>query len=411
MARGERSASARSHASHLSSSRGSAWRSSWVCSVTGGTIRYATPTRPSAVTRTARKRPMPRGRRRRRCSVSVMAPRYSENRTEMKRSSSTSATLERNSSSRTAKVEPATTVEVLRLIEGSGPILQLRVLDQAVLLVDVCRLELVGAGRHAVPGVATGQRGRRGRGGGGQPEPLLEREQTLVHVRDLEAGELALERVAGERLADLGGGEGAALLLLDPFGHAVERLEGGAVGEARHGLVDPLLRLRALLLGDQEVLLALGLLDLVVELAQRVLQLLRLGRLAPPGLLQCGSPLGVLLLPQQRLTGEVVSALPNGEDGTALPFLGLPALLLDLRLELALIRDRDGDLLLRAGELLAHVEDHLVEDLLRVLTARDRVVEVGANEQGQSLQDAHGASPRVQPGRARRAPGDGSSQR
>src|SRR5690606_32933832 len=113
----------------------------------------------------------------------------------------------------------------------------------------------------------------------------------------------------------------------------------------------------------------------------------------------------------QRLTGEVVSALPNGEDGTALPFLGLPALLLDLRLELALIRDRDGDLLLRAGELLSHVEDHLVEDLLRVLTARDRVVEVGVNEQGQSLQDAHGASPRGQPGRARRAPGDGSSQR
>src|SRR5690606_10288905 len=143
----------------------------------------------------------------------------------------------------------------------------------------------------------------------GQAEPLLEHEQALVHVvGDLEPGELAFERVAGERLADLGGGERAPLGLLDPLGHAVEGLEGGAVGEARHGFVDPLLRLRALLLGDEEVLLALGLLDLVVQLAQRILQLLRLHRLALPRLLERGGALGVLLLPQQRLAREVAAA-------------------------------------------------------------------------------------------------------
>src|SRR5690606_35728952 len=410
-ARGERSASARSHASQRSSSGGSAWRSSWVWRATGGTMRYATPTRPSAVTRTAARRPTLRGRRRRRWSVSVIAPRYSENRTEMKSSSSTSATLYRNSSSSTARIEPVMTLEVLRLIEESGPILQLGVLDQPVLLVDVRRLELVVAGRRGVAGAA-GQRSRRGGRRRGQAEPLLEHEQALVHVvGDLEPGELAFERVAGERLADLGGGERAPLGLLDPLGHAVEGLEGGAVGEACHGFVDPLLRLRALLLGDEEVLLALGLLDLVVQLAQRILQLLRLHRLALPGLLERGGALGVLLLPQQRLAREVVAALAHGEHRAVLPLCGLPALLLDLRLELALIRDGDGDLLLGARELLAHVDDHLVENLLRVLTAGDRVVDVGADEQGQSLQDAHGASPRVRPGRARRAPGDGSKQR
>src|SRR5690606_24942346 len=412
MARGERSASARSHASQRSSSGGSAWRSSWVWRATGGTMRYATPTRPSAVTRTAARRPTLRGRRRRRWSVSVIAPRYSENRTEMKSSSSTSATLYRNSSSSTARIEPVTTLEVLRLIEESGPILQLGVLDLSILLVDAGRPELVVAGRRGVAGAAAGQGRRRGGGGCGQAEALLEREQALVDVvGDLEPCELALERIAGERLADLGGGERAALGLLDALGHAVEGLERGAVGETGHGLVDPLLGLRALLLGDEEVLLALGLLDLVVQLAQRALELLGLHRLALPGLLEGSGALGVLLLPQQRLAGEVVPAFAHGEHGAVLPLGGLLPLLLDLRLELALVGDRDGDLLLGARELLAHVDDHLVEDLLRVLAARDRVVDVGADEQRQTLQDAHGASPHVRPGRARRAPGDGSKQR
>src|SRR5690606_26688407 len=381
-ARGERSASARSHASQRSSSGGSAWRSSWVWRATGGTMRYATPTRPSAVTRTAARRPMLRGTRRRRCSVSVMAPRYSEKRTEMKSSSSTSATLYRNSSSSTARIEPVMTLEVLRLIEGSGPILQLGVLDLAVLLVNAGRPELVVASRRGIAGAA-GQGRRRGGGRCGQAEALLQRDEALVDVvGDLEPGELALERIAGGRLADLGGGERAALALLDPLGHPVEGLEGGAVREAGHGLVDPLLGLRALLLGDEEVLLALGLLDLVVQLAQRALELLRLHRLALPGLLEGSGALCVLLLPQQSLAGEVVAAFAHGEHGAVLPLGGLLSLLLDLRLELALVGDRDGDLLLGARELLAHVDDHLVEDLLRVLTARDRVVDVGANEQG-----------------------------
>src|SRR5690606_26876538 len=116
----------------------------------------------------------------------------------------------------------------------------------------------------------------------------------------------------------------------------------GTVGEPGHRLVDALLRLRALLLRDEEVLLALGLLDLVVQLAQRALELLGLHRLALPGLLERCSAAGVLLLAQQRLPGEVVAALAHGEDGAVLPVRGLPALLFDLRLELALVRDRDG---------------------------------------------------------------------
>src|SRR5690606_6193152 len=142
---------------------------------------------------------------------------------------------------------------------------------------------------------------------GDQPHLLLEREELVLDVRAtrprLEAQELGLERVAGERLVDLGVRDAAALLLLDLVGHPVEGLERGSVGQTGHRLVDPTLGLGTLLLRDQEVTLALGFLDLVVELAERALELLRLTGLRLPRLLQDVRPIGVLLLPDQRLLG------------------------------------------------------------------------------------------------------------
>src|SRR5690606_2070849 len=194
---------------------------------------------------------------------------------------------------------------------------------------------------------------------------------------------------AAQGVGHLGRGEGAPLGLLDLLGHAVEGLERRAIAEAGHGLVDALLRLGALLFGDEQVLLALGFLDLVVELAQRLLQPLRLVVLAAPGLLERDRALGMLLLPQQRLLRQVVASLAHGQHGAVLPVAGELLLIVELRAQLALIRDRDRDLLLRLRELLAHVDENLVQHLLRVLRTRDRIVDVRAKQRRQLLPDAH----------------------
>src|SRR5690606_12771263 len=150
---------------------------------------------------------------------------------------------------------------------------------------------------------------------------------------------------------------------LDLVGHPLERLERGPVRKPGHRLLDPLLRLRPLLLRDQEVPLPLRLLDLVVELAQRGLQLLGLLGLAPPGLLQRHTPVLVLLLPEGRLLRAVVTPLADREDRALLPVRGLLVLLFGLRLQLPLVRDRDRDLLLRTRELPPHVVYDLSEHL------------------------------------------------
>src|SRR5690606_12364573 len=111
-----------------------------------------------------------------------------------------------------------------------------------------------------------------------------------------------------------------------------ERLEGRAVGEPGHRLVYPLLRLGPLLLGDQEVLLPAGLLDLGVELPERLLEALRLVGLPLPGLVERLRPLRVLLVAQQRLPGQVVAPLAHRQHRAALPILRLLRFLLGLRL-------------------------------------------------------------------------------
>ena len=55
-------------------------------------------------------------------------------------------------------------------------------------------------------------------------------------------------------------------VVFDLVGHPVEGLEGRRIRQARHGLVDSALCLRALLLRDEQISLPLGLFDLVVQL-------------------------------------------------------------------------------------------------------------------------------------------------
>src|SRR5207247_1390519 len=113
------------------------------------------------------------------------------------------------------------------------------------------------------------------------------REQLLVRVgAALQRLELLHERVAGEVLVHLGRGDELALLVLDLLGHPLERLEHPLVADRGHRLLDPFVRFGALGARDQDVLLALRILNPIVELAQRQLQLLRFFPVLDPRLVQ-----------------------------------------------------------------------------------------------------------------------------
>ena len=88
--------------------------------------------------------------------------------------------------------------------------------------------------------------------------------------------EVALQGVAGKLVLDLRVGFELALVGLDALLHPRERLEGALLGQRGHRLLDALLRLGATLARHEQVLLALGFLDLVIEVTQLVLELVRI---------------------------------------------------------------------------------------------------------------------------------------
>src|SRR5262249_43130789 len=67
----------------------------------------------------------------------------------------------------------------------------------------------------------------------------------------LEVVELRGQDVAGVLLLDFARGLGLGLHLVNLARHALERLEGALITEAMHGLLNRLLRFRALLPGDE----------------------------------------------------------------------------------------------------------------------------------------------------------------
>ena len=204
------------------------------------------------------------------------------------------------------------------------------------------------------------------------------------------ASNCALQRVALELLVQLGRGDRLALLRLDLLRHALERLEGALVAHPGHRLLDALLRLGPLGPRDEDVLLALRLLDLVVELPQRALELLGLGAVLHPGLVQL---LGAL----QRLVVARAAPAWRGRRGPPAPpaSRGAPSpppaccsasASACSFFSSAIAR---GHLLLRLGQLRLHVDDQLVQHLLRVLGLADQVVDVGPEHRRDTIPDAH----------------------
>src|SRR2546422_10217395 len=155
-----------------------------------------------------------------------------------------------------------------------------------------------------------------GRSGREQPHLALELDQLLIGVcPHFQALELLHERITREVLVHLGRGDQLALLVLDLLGHALERLEHALVADRGHGFLDALVRLGALLPRDQDVLLALRLLDPIVQLAERQLELLGFLAMLHPRLVQLHRALRVLVVTQQGLLREVVPPLLHRQHG------------------------------------------------------------------------------------------------
>ena len=80
----------------------------------------------------------------------------------------------------------------------------------------------------------------------------------------------------------------------------------------------------------------------------------------------------------ERGAGEVVLLLLNSEFGFAIELVHGFLVLLELLLEEMLVGDGDGDLRLDLEELIFHVENELLAELLRVFCFLDEVVDVGS---------------------------------
>ena len=126
------------------------------------------------------------------------------------------------------------------------------------------------------------------------------------------------------------------------------------------------------------------------ELAQRVLELFHGSVLAFKLLLERGRVAVVLLFSEERLLGKVILAHLHGEHGLLFPVLRLPLVLQHLALELFLISDGHGYLLLGFQKLLVHVHEELVQHLLRVFRLADQRVDVRFEDCAYSVENPHG---------------------
>ena len=149
---------------------------------------------------------------------------------------------------------------------------------------------------------------------------------------------------------------------------------------------------RATLARDEEILLALGLFDLVVQIAERVLELFRLDAVLLPRLLELLAVGHVLALAHERLLGEIVAPFLDGEHRLVLPVVRLLEFGVGLVAQALLVGDGRGDLLLRLGELRPHVDENLVEHLLGIFGPRDQIVDVRPQQGRETIEDAHGSA-------------------
>src|SRR5947209_2094913 len=184
-------------------------------------------------------------------------------------------------------------------------------------------------------------------------------------------------------------GGGAGFLLTDFFLDALEAGQGAALVEARECSADLRLGLGSPSAGDQQLFFGLRVLNLGLELVQRIFELLDLTRLLVVLLLEAGGSLLERVAARQRLARHVVLALLDSQLGSLLPVGGLGLVVLVALVELLLVGDGRGYLRLDLHKLVVHIGDQLLDDLLGVFSAIDHVVDIGPEERGDPVQNAH----------------------
>src|SRR5205085_11872646 len=146
---------------------------------------------------------------------------------------------------------------------------------------------------------------------------------------------------------------------------------------------------RAAMLRDQQVASMPRLGQLVLELAQRRAKRLRLRALIGDLLVERLAHPPHRLRSLQRRARQLVVAFVDRELRLAHPLRDLRLVLLLLLRQQMLVGDGDGDLRLHLHHLILHVENHLLEHLLRILGLVDEVIEIRANESGNTFHQCH----------------------
>ncbi len=97
----------------------------------------------------------------------------------------------------------------------------------------------------------------------------------------------------------------------------------------------------------------------------------------------------MLLLSDQSLLREVVLAFLHGQHRAVLPLTHLFDFAVELRSELTLVRDGRRDFPLGLRELIAHIQNDLIQHLFRVFGPGDEIVDVRFYDRRKLRKDAH----------------------
>jgi len=187
---------------------------------------------------------------------------------------------------------------------------------------------------------------------------LLQREQALICAAPaLERSKLLFHGVGRQLIRKLASRKRFGFHVVDLGCHAFEGIGDTALFHRGHRLVHALLGFSAVLAREQGVLLALELLEPIVHVAQRRLELLDPCFMATPRGVHLFCCLTVLGLTGERLRSEIIAALIDREHRSALPLLRLLGLAIELSEQLLLVRDRVGHVVLTQVKTLAQRED------------------------------------------------------
>ncbi len=147
--------------------------------------------------------------------------------------------------------------------------------------------------------------------------------------------------------------------------------------------------LGAAMLGHQHLAVRARLAQLLIQLAQRLAQIVGLVLLVLGLSGEAGHQLVVTQRPLKSRASQIVVALLDGQFRLAPPFGCLFDMLGALLPEQMLVGDGDGHLRLHLHQLILHVQHDLFQQPLRILGLLNKVVQICAEQRAYSFQQCH----------------------